>query len=336
MSLITDTTDAIRTLRFLDTIGIPAFITDNIGTIQLLNQEAANLFGETLAGDSLNNKAGLEPLGAILAAQQPQTRPVECAILGQFHLLVRMQSIGRVGYLFTFENITEYKAREEQQINALHNIAHDLKAPLTSIKSYIELVKNLGPLSEKQDQFLDRVLQSNRFMSGLVSDILDIAWIDATGSLTFEPVNVADLLKISLQTLENHAQKRRMSITLDVADDIPILRGDGQRLERVFVNLISNAIKYTPSGGKVEIGLHHDNSHMVVTFRDNGIGIPAEHLPHIFKRFYRVPTGDDKTEGTGLGLSIVQSIVERHQGTIEVESIPDMGSTFTVRLPIQL
>lgn len=334
MSLITDTTDAIRTLRFLDTIGIPAFISDNQGIIQLLNQEAANLLGETLAGDSLYDKAGLEPLGEILASEEPRTRPEECAILGQYHVLVRMQSIGRVGYLFTFENVTEYRQREQQQINALHNIAHDLKAPLTSIQSYVDLVKNLGPLSEKQEQFLDRVLQSNRFMSGLVSDILDIAWIDATGKLTLGPVNVADLLKISLQTLENHAQKRRMTVNLTIADDLPIMQGDGQRLERVFVNLISNAIKYTPIGGTLNIDLRHNSHHVVLTVKDNGIGIPSEHLPHIFKRFYRVPTGDDKTEGTGLGLSIVQSIVERHQGVIEVESTPEVGSTFTIKLPL--
>lgn len=335
MSLISDTTDAIRALRFLDSIGIPALISDNDGIIQLLNQEAGELFGEPLAGDSLHTKAGLEPLGVLLSAKQPQTTPVLCELVNHYHCLVRMQLVGRVGHLFTFENVTAYKQREEQQINALHNITHDLKAPLTSIKSYVDLVKNMGSLSEKQEQFLDRIGQSVRFMSGLVSDILDIAWIDTAHPLTLEPVNIADLLRLSLQTLENHIQKRRMTLHLKIATDLPILQGDGQRLERVFVNLISNAIKYTPSGGQIEIEVSHDLGCIVISVKDNGIGIPAEHLPHIFKRFYRVPTGDDKTEGTGLGLSIVQSIVERHQGTIEVKSMPASGSTFVVKLPIQ-
>lgn len=338
MSLIYDTTDAIQTIRLLDKFGLSALICDADGVVQLLNNSAAALFGfepGRLEGQNLKEKEGFEALAEMMALNQPRITPESCQVMDHLHCLVRMQRIGRIGYLFTFEDITELKELEEQQNAALHMVAHDLQNPLSAIKSYTDLIVGAGEINEKQEQFVDRIQQSVRTMHGLVRDLLDIAWIDSGKSLEPEPVNVNQLIHSAIQSLENRAVKRDITIHFNTSEHLPTIMGDAQRLERVFVNVLSNAIKYTPIGGDVEINAHDEDGHVVIAVIDNGIGIPTEHIPHIFKRFYRVPTDDEKTEGTGLGLSIVSSIVERHKGHIEVDSEVGQGSTFTITLPVE-
>ncbi len=338
MSLIYDTTDAIQTIRLLDKFGLSALICDADGVVQLLNNSAAALFGfepGRLEGQNLKEKEGFEALAEMMALNQPRITPESCQVMDHLHCLVRMQRIGRIGYLFTFEDITSLKELEEQQNAALHMVAHDLQNPISAIKSYADLVSGAGELNDKQSQFLARIYQSVRTMHGLVRDLLDIAWIDSGKNLNPETVNINQLIHTAIQALENRAIKRDITIQFNTSEDLPAIKGDSQRLERVFVNVLSNAIKYSTVGDEVEIAVSSQDNHVIIAVADNGMGIPAEHIPHIFKRFYRVPSEDDKTEGTGLGLSIVSAIVERHQGQIEVISEVGVGSTFTITLPIE-
>ncbi len=337
MTLINDTSDAIRTLRLLDNFGIAALISNAEGVVQLLNNSAAAMFGQEpgwLEGQQLQEIKGFEALVEMLSAEDVQITPRTCQVLEHFYCLVRMQRIGRIGYVFTFDDVTEFKDREDQMNTALHMVAHDLKAPIASIKSYADLVKAAGTLSDKQDKFLERVQQAVRKMDGLVLDLLDLAWIDAGNPLDKEAVNIAHLTHNAITLLDNHARKRDITIELTIADGLPKTVGDARRLERVVVNILSNAIKFSPRGSKVHIAIKHDNDHVTVSITDHGNGIPGEYLPHIFKRFYRVPQEDDKTEGTGLGLSVAQSIVERHQGRLKVTSNVGQGSIFETVLPI--
>lgn len=339
MSLIHDTSTAIQALRQLDSVGLAAMICDATGIVQLVNSAADALFDEEpsqLEGQNIFEVDGLAPLRKMLVAEQPQINPEMALLYNRLHCLIRMQRIGRVGYIFTFEDVSELKLSADRLATALNTVAHDLKAPISAVKGFADLVRNTGELNDKQEMFLGRIFTAANNMEGLLRDLVDITWLDTDKPLTLEPVRLASVLQSALDILANHRTKRQTDIATTIANDLPEIQGDGRRLERVFVNLIGNAIKYTPVGGSVTITLSANDSWQIIEVADNGIGISAEYLPHIFKRFYRVPRdndGDDKIDGTGLGLSIVKTIVDRHQGDVTAISEPEKGSVFVVRLP---
>lgn len=338
MSLIHDTSTAIQALRQLDVFGLAAMICDTSGVVQLLNNAAAALFQQEpgyLEGQSVFELEALAPLGTLLGDGMPQITPQKHQLFDHLYCLVRMQRIGRVGFLFTFEDISDLKSREEDQLMTLNLVMHDLKAPLTAIKGNADLVQNAGTLSEKQQKFLDRLIRSVQVMDGMVRDILDMAWLDAEQPLVIEPVRIAQLVQNALDVLGSMADERNIILESTIADDLSALEGDSRRLERVFVNLIANAIKYTGADGKISVALWQDGNQQIIRVSDTGVGIASDYLPHIFKRFYRVPNQDKRTEGSGLGLAIVHTIIERHNGTIEVESEVGKGSVFTVTLPLR-
>lgn len=341
MSLIHDTSTAIQALRRLDALGLAALISDTSGTVQLLNNAASALFREEpshLEGQQLKDMPAFAPLAEMLAAKIPVISPRLVLLYEQLYCLVRMQQVGRVGYVFTFEDITTFKQREQEHNTAIDNVAHDLKAPISAIRGFADLVNNGGELNALQHKYLDRIYHSLNNMQALVDDLLDIAWMDSDQSLKLQRVHLGNLMQRALETLRNHAEKRNTQISTHIPDDLPNLFGDARRLERAFTNLVNNAIKYTPIGGQVTISLSADGEYQVVEVADTGIGIPEDYLPHIFKRFYRVPRQDEalaKIDGTGLGLAIVKSVIDLHQGNITVYSKVSEGSVFTVRLPQQ-
>ena len=340
MSLIHDTSSAIQALRQLDTFGLAAMICDQLGIIQLLNPAASGLFRQEaskLEGQSIKAMEAFHALVPLLESETPHISPQRMILFDEMYCLVRMQRIGRVGFIFTFEDITEFKRREDQQSLALDMVAHDLKAPLSSIKGFTDLVAGSGELNDKQGRFLKRIMSAVSSMDALVRDLLDIRWLDTDEPLKFESVRLAYLLERALETLSNHAEKRDITIETSLDDTLPEVQADSRRVERVFANLINNAIKYTPIGGKVMISLASDGEMQVIEVADTGIGIPENYLPHIFKRFYRVPRENEvneKIDGTGLGLAIVKIVVDRHHGDVSVFSEVGKGSVFTVRLPV--
>ena len=338
MSLIHDTSTAIQALRQLETFGIAAMICDSTGIIQLMNNAAAALFSEEpsyLEGQNINELDAFEPLRPMLGSERPQISPQLVLLYNHLHCYVRMQRIGRVGYVFTFEDVSELKQNADRQATALDTVAHDLKAPISAVKAFADLVRNSGNLNDKQSGFINRIFTAVGNMEGFVRDLLDITWLDADKPLNIETVHMAEVLQRSLTILSNHQEKRQITINIDVPENLTSIDGDGRRLERMMINLISNAIKYTEIGGTVNISIAVDSPWQVIEVADTGVGIPQDALPHIFKRFYRVPRDNDtvdKVDGTGLGLSIVKTIVDRHHGDVSAISEVGKGSVFTVRL----
>jgi PAS domain S-box-containing protein len=216
-------------------------------------------------------------------------------------------------------------------------VSHELRTPLTSIVGYVELVRDgeAGVLNEQQERFLGVVERNGRRLQRLVGDLLFVAQVEA-GTLTLDRGR-ADLAQIALDAVEG-AQPRAEQLTVALAVDVeqlPEMRGDGDRLGQLVDNLISNALKFTPAGGTVTVTLRRDSGEAALTVSDTGIGIPPEEQARLFDRFFRASTAvADEIPGIGLGLSICQAIAEGHGGRITVESEVGAGTSFRVFLPL--
>jgi two-component system OmpR family sensor kinase len=209
------------------------------------------------------------------------------------------------------------------------DISHELRTPLTTIRGNVDLMRRMDRLDRPS---LDAIQAESDRMIRLVGDLLLLAQADAG-----QPIR-RDKIELDALMLEVVRQMRptndRVELNISVEDQAVIL-GDADRIKQLLINLVDNAIKYTTQGGKVTLGLHRTEHEAVMTVTDTGVGIPAEDLPHIFDRFYRVDKARSRSAGgTGLGLSIVQWIVQAHGGKIQVQSQAGQGTTFTVWLPL--
>ena len=216
--------------------------------------------------------------------------------------------------------------------------AHELKTPLTSMLGYASVFSRRahrsGALEERDARALATIIKQGERLNSMISALLDITRIQ-TGHLMIErhPLDLCAMLATLVEelapTLDNH------SIDVDcVSQTIPIM-GDGLRLEQVYRNLFNNAVKYSPQGGVIRVGVSQQGDEAVVTVSDDGMGIPMVALPHLFDRFYRASNTDtQQISGIGIGLFVVKEIVTLHGGTVEVISREGVGSTFTVRLPV--
>ncbi|MHB1399708.1 MAG: HAMP domain-containing sensor histidine kinase [Trichloromonadaceae bacterium] len=240
------------------------------------------------------------------------------------------------------ETFNDMLARLEDSFRKIKQFSgdasHELRTPLTIIRGETEVALRWAKDPEEMRSALQSNLEEIDRMGRIIDDLLTLAKSEA-GEMPLEmkEFSLSDLVQqLYLQgRLLGEAKQMDVSLQLDVAEEIRI-RGDELRLRQMFLNLITNAIKYTPDQGKVVISMAVDEGRAVVTVRDSGIGIPAEHLPHIFSRFYRIDKARNREDGgTGLGLAIVKWIVEVHDGKIRVTSNPDQGSIFTVYLPIE-
>jgi heavy metal sensor kinase len=214
--------------------------------------------------------------------------------------------------------------------------SHELRTPLTAIRTEAEvaLTKPLGVVEHQQ--LLGSILEECDRLTRLTDQLLALAREDArAGHQAHEPLDLANLVRDVAETMRPLAEAKGLRLSVD-RNGIAQVHGDPTRLREVFLNILDNGIKYTPEGGEVEVRIGRQSSNAVVVVQDTGAGIPSEHLPHVFDRFYRVDKARSRAEGgTGLGLSIAQSIIAAHGGRIELASTPGQGTTFTVRLPAE-
>jgi len=232
-----------------------------------------------------------------------------------------------------FHDITENKRLEKIKTDFVLNVSHELRTPLTSIKGFLETIEP-GQLSDENRHFIDIIKRNTNRLINIVNDLLALSELEEKGArLQLEDINLKSLVERVSRIFEQQLAAKAFSIDIIAEPDLPIIKGDPFKLEQVFVNLIDNAMKYMEKGGiTITISAHEKN--IIVTVKDTGSGIPPEHLPRIFERFYVVDKSrSKKLGGTGLGLSIVKHIILLHNGTISVESAPDKGTTFTIALP---
>jgi len=243
---------------------------------------------------------------------------------------------GIVGAVSLLENITEYKKLDQMKSDFVNMVAHELRSPLVSIRqiNHVLLEGMAGPLEEKQRDFVARGTRKIDTLLELINDLLDVSKLEAGKYVQHHvPIDLRKIIEDSVSLVKQHALEQGISLEFSF-DDLPMIKADPKSIEEVLNNLISNAINYSPEGGKVSITARGLGEYVELKVQDTGVGIPPEELPRIFDKFYRIKHPKTrKVIGTGLGLSIVKGAVEAHRGTIEVESTVDKGTTFRVLLP---
>ncbi len=241
-----------------------------------------------------------------------------------------------MGRVVVMRDITHFKELDEMKSEFVATVSHDLRAPLTFIRGYASMLPMAGDLTQKQQEYLDKIFTGIEQMSTLVENLLNLQRIEAGVGLEERPCHVGALLVEAVDGMRARAVAKGLTLRLEASEPAPVIWGDAMLLRQAIANLVDNAIKYTPSGGTVTVGLQVTNQEVHIVVSDTGIGIAPEDQVRLFEKFYRIRRrGLEDVPGSGLGLAIVKSIVERHGGRVWVESRLNRGSTFTIALPIR-
>jgi PAS domain S-box-containing protein len=247
---------------------------------------------------------------------------------------VKKESGSPDGCVAVLSDITETKQIDAMKSDFLNMVSHELRTPLTPILAYAELLVTDDPDREKTKRYANVITREISRLATLINDLLDLSRIEAGKglSLALEKGDLTEVIRSVASIYKNYTNKH--SIVLDVPKTGAEIMFDSFRLVQVLTNLISNAIKYSPEGGDIRITYSEAYGCANISVADTGMGIPADELPQIFDKFYRVKSEKNrKIGGAGIGLSIVKHLVELHKGTIDVKSEPGKGSVFTISIP---
>lgn len=244
-----------------------------------------------------------------------------------------------IGRLFVFRDVTVERSAEEAKSDFVSMVSHELRTPLTSIVGYVDLLTEgaAGEQSPEAKRLLDVVSRNGNRLASLVSDILDLSRIDSA-RFDLEPtqVNIANLIDEVTESLAEDYRSKNQTLNIEAQNDIPEILVDRLRISQVITNLVSNAHRYTPEGGKVTIRAFSDSENLTISVNDTGLGISSEDQPRVFERFAKINRNGSRPPGsTGLGLAITKALVELHGGTISLKSAPGKGSEFTVQIPFK-
>ncbi len=242
-----------------------------------------------------------------------------------------------LGSVTVLQDISHLKELDKMKSEFIAMVAHELRAPLAAVEQQLTVILNkmAGEVTAKQQQLLSRAKERTKGLLTLIKDLLDISKIEAGMMVQYkEPLSLQEVAQKVVDLMRTEAEAKKLDLQISAPSKLPLIGADRNSMEGIFTNLISNAIKYTPEGGKIEVTLSEESGFVKAVVSDTGIGIKKEDLPRIFDKFYRVKTAETRQiVGTGLGLSIVKSIVDAHLGSISVESEEGGGTAFTVLLP---
>jgi signal transduction histidine kinase len=238
------------------------------------------------------------------------------------------------GVILVLQDVTQLRQQEEIKRGVVSTVSHQLKTPLTSIRMAIHLLleEKVGPLTEKQVELLVAANEDSDRLHNILNNLLDISRIEfGRAQIEFQRVSPHSIVSEVVESFRRAAQDQGVSLSVELPGDLPEVQADTTRINHVFGNLLSNALKYTSPGGKITLSAKADEERVQFSVSDTGRGIPSKYLPRIFEQFFRIPD-QGKEAGAGLGLAIVKEIVEAHGGTVVVESTEGKGTTFTFTL----
>ena len=327
--------------------GYVIYIVDNKQTVQSLNAEIiTRILEAVLIGFAISIVISLIISKTLLSPIQGMTRAAEAMADGDFSRKIRVESADEIGILAkTFNDMAkqietmleELKKAEKLRREFVANVSHELRTPLTSIRTYAETMSDNQELpQEVEDEFLRVIINECDRMAKIVQDLLELSRFDSGNTkITSEQFSLERSLRDVHAAIVLEAKKRDHTLNLELEWKLPRIIGDRARIEQVLMNIISNALKYTPNGGTIDISSGSTGANVWVKVEDNGIGIPQEDLERVFDRFYRVEKARSREAGgTGLGLSIAKEIVTRHGGDLMIESTQGVGTTVTMTLPV--
>jgi len=248
-------------------------------------------------------------------------------------------------FLLTIEDVAEMQRLEQVQRDFIANISHELRTPLTSIRLIAETLEDIVDTDpDKAQEFVEKIEVEAQYLNDMVSELLDLSRIESgQAAMTIEPIEAERLVREVMARMLPLAQRHRVTLRTDVEQGKTFVAADSKQITRVLVNLVHNAIKFTPSGGIITMGTRHlaEENMQYFFVRDTGVGIRSEELPRVFERFYKTDRARSKADyfgpgggGTGLGLAIARHVVEVHGGRITAESVLGQGSTFMFTLPV--
>jgi two-component system phosphate regulon sensor histidine kinase PhoR len=232
-------------------------------------------------------------------------------------------------------DITDLRRLEAVRREFVANVSHELRTPLASIRAMVETLE-AGAIDDQElaADFLERIVGEVDRLASLVDELLDLGRLESGRvTLKLEPLDPADVLARGAERLRPQTERAGLTLKVDVPEGLPDVLADRGRIEQVLLNLVHNAIKFTPSGGAITVDAAITGDRLIVSVRDTGIGIAPAELPRVFERFYKSDRSR-RSDGTGLGLAIAKHIVQAHHGAISVESSPGQGATFSFSLPL--
>lgn len=321
----------------LASVSDPLLVIDGDWRLRALNPAAAALFAAA-PGQRLQDVLPSDDLIAFVEGR----RELAEWISGEQTFIPRLEPIaaaGAAGWVLTLRDMTQFKRLNQSQHEFVRLVSHDLRSPLTSMRGFADMMGVVGELNERQALFIEKVLNGVTQITALVDNIQDAGRFDPETGFYEMVRSQCDLTEVVSKIVSNYllpAEKGELTLAMAVADNVPIINADLNMLQRAITNLVDNAIKYTPNGGKIDVLATVRDGSVVISVRDTGFGVHPEDRAQLFKRGGRVQRKEHrKIRGSGLGLFIVRSVARRHGGDAWVESEPGTGSTFSFNIPLK-
>jgi two-component system phosphate regulon sensor histidine kinase PhoR len=308
---------------------------------QMLNCDPSQSKGRSI--QELSRNPGLhEFIRSALSSKELVEKEIviyseEERIIRSHGTVLKSEAGSRIGALIVMNDVTHLKKLERIRQDFVANVSHEIKTPLTAIQGFAETLQQGGSKKpEETERFLNIIMKHVDRLNLIIEDLLQLSRIEQDAEkekIVLEEGQIKDLLQTTMKICREKADEKKIIIELSCDDGISA-KIHPSLLERAFVNILDNAIKFSPREGTIQVNAVQTDEETAFSFRDNGIGVPSEHLPRLFERFYRVDKGRSRKQGgSGLGLAIAKHIIQAHGGNISAESVLGKGSIFTIRLP---
>ena len=318
------------------------------GNVLLINKEAKNIikasYVDPIEGKNINNVIKddkiLNEISRFIGSKKTKMKQItnDEEIVYNIKLdPIYLQSSKNViiGSIINIENVTERVRLENMRSDFVANVTHELKTPLTSISGFVETLRINENIDHKtRDRFLGIIENESDRLKRLIDDILLLSFIENKDTISYEKIDISNLFKEIYELTINYAKSKNIELRYKIENEDIVINSNRDYIKQIFLNLIDNAIKYTPDGGFVETSVYQNDENIFINIKDNGIGISKEDTSRVFERFYRVDKARSRdVGGTGLGLAIVKHIVKSLNGTIAIKSELNVGTEFIVSIP---